>query len=515
LRLSGVVGTDYFAQKNALFFPPELHFEDDDGLPGSSLLSNSDNLNLNLDGNLVHAWTPSGGRFVATTSAGIQFARRELDIARIESRNLVAGQPNVDAGTSVRVREIRNLVKGLGLFAQEEVRLLDERFLLTAGVRADQSSLNADAAKLHYFPKAAISYQFGNVGFFSNLKLRAAWGQSGNEPLYGQRFTPLDATQSIGGLPGVVVAGVRGSADLKPERQREIEGGVDASVLNGRASLEASVYQKRITDLLLTRNLPTSSGFGAEIFNGGVLETNGIELALGLIPIQRARADWVLRTTFSTNDGTIEELPVPPFETGGFGNTLGAFEIREGQSATAIVGVDTTADGTSIVHKIGDANPDFRMSFSSDMRWGPFSLRGLVEWQQGSEVVNLTKLLSDFGQITPDYANPIPGSDETVGERRVAGAQVVAANYLESASYVKVRELALSWDIPINSIRRFWAGAQAARLSISARNPFTFTDYTGLDPEVSNFGNQPIARNIDVAPYPPSRQYWFSLDFSF
>jgi hypothetical protein len=75
-----------------------------------------------------------------------------------------------------------------------------------------------------------------------------------------------------------------------------------------------------------------------------------------------------------------------------------------------------------------------------------------------------------------------------------------------------VREITVSWDLPRGLVNSLFGSARYARLSVSGRNLLTFTGYTGHDPEVSNFGNQNIARNIDVAPFPPSRSFWFSID---
>ncbi len=513
LNVVGTAGADFFAQKNALFFQPELQFEPQDGFPGTSLLSNSDNLNVNGDVHLAHSLT--AGNFTAATTIGLQRSRRDLDIARITSRNLVGGQSNVDAGTNVQVGERREVINNVGFYAQEQLQMLDTRLTVTLGLRGDQSALNADAKKLYVFPKAAASYRFEGLGPFSELKFRAAWGQSGNEPLYGQKFTPLTASLNINGLPGLVNGGVTGSADLGPELQSEVEAGADGVLFDGRLSFEATVYEKRIRDLLLTRTLAPSSGLVNEIFNGGKLRTRGIELGAGIAPIQTADVSWLLRLTYSSNRSEITELPVPAFETGGFGTQLGAFFIEEGKSATQIVGNDTLANGEAVVRKLGDANPDFRMAFRNDLRWGSFGLNALVEWQQGSNIINLTRLLYDFGKITPDYADPIAGSTETVGERRLAGFGVKTSNYLESASYVKLREVGISYDLPRSWIAGIWGNARSARISLSGRNLLMNTDYTGLDPEVSNFGNQAIARNIDVTPYPPSRTFLFSIDLGF
>ncbi len=504
-------GLDFFNQKNALFFPPELQFEPVDGLPGTSLLTHSNNLNLNLFGTLVHTYTGDG--FRATTSAGVQHTRRDLDIDRTTSRNLLGGQSNINSATNIAVDENRQLLKNLGYFAQEEV-LIGERLLLTAGVRADQSSANADASKLFWYPKAAASYRFpGLLGSGSDFKLRAAYGQSGNEPVYGQIFTDLASALNVGGIPGLVVStgATTGAPDLRPERMKEVEGGFDGSLGNGRVNFELTGYQKNISDLLLQRNLPPSSGFNQEILNGGSMRTRGVEAAFGVQPIDRRNFSVLFRTTFTLSRSTLTSLDVPPFNQGGFGTSIGTFRFEPDSSPTRIVGNDTLPDGTRLVRRVGDVNPDFRMGFSGDVNVSRLSLHFLFDWQKGSSILNLTKLLYDLGSVSPDFADPIAGSAQTVGQRRLAGFGVVTGNYVETASFLKLREVTLSYDLTGRGTRGLF-GARSARISLSARNLFTVSDYTGLDPEVSNFGNQAIFRNIDVAPFPPSRSFWLSID---
>jgi len=508
LRILATGGLDYFDQSNAIFSPPELQYEPGDNLVGASLLSNSGNVNLNLDANAVHAY--SGRGFTATTSVGAQFARRNLNIARIASQNLTGGQQNVDAGTSVLVRQQRALSNTLGLFGQTEVLLLDNRLLLTAGIRADQTSANADAGKLFFYPKAAASYRFGNAsGFVNELKFRAAYGQSGNEPLYGQRFTPLLSTRNVGGVPGILLGDPTGiptvgNANLHYERQREVEVGVDGQLADSRLSFEATVYQKNITDLLLTRQLPPSSGFTQEIFNGGKLRTRGAEFAAGVVPIQSSKSSWYLRGTFALYRSKIVELPVPPFQTGGFSSaSIGAFQIEEGKSATQIVG--TTDKGTEAI--VGDATPDFRVSFTNDLTWKAWSLHALLDWSKGGNVINLTELLYDAGTVSEDYV--------AAGAARFGSwIRGNTSEYIESATYVKLREVAVSYELPKRIVNGFF-GATSGRLSFSGRNLLTSYPYRGLDPEVNNFGNQPIARGVDVGPYPPSRSFFFTVDIRF
>ncbi len=85
--------------------------------------------------------------------------------------------------------------------------------------------------------------------------------------------------------------------------------------------------------------------------------------------------------------------------------------------------------------------------------------------------------------------------------------------YVQDGSYLKLRELTVGYELPASIPSHF--GMRSARISFSGRNLLRFTPYKGLDPEVSNFGNQAIGRNIDVAPFPPSRSFFFSIDVGF
>jgi len=526
LQLLANLGVDWFGQKNELFFPPDLQFEPSDGLPGTSLLTNADNLNLNVGVNAVYAYTPESRAWTATTSAGFQYEDRDLNVSRIESRNLNAGNPNVSSGTNIEIDEVRTKVRDVGFYLQEEWLGVNERLLLSVGARVDRSSTIGNESDFFFYPKAAASYRFPNLtGWLDDLKLRAAWGQSGNLPLYGQKFTPLATIFNVEQNPGLVLGDTLGDADIKPERQNEVELGIDAALANGRASLELTVYQKNISELLLARELAPSSGFTAQFLNGGELRVRGIEAALAATPIQRDRLTWLTRTTFFLDRSVVTDLPVPSFRAGGFGTALGAFQIEEGESATQIVAVISEGD-SSFVAKVGDSTPDFKVGFVNDVTLGNFNLYFLFDWQAGGTVVNLTKLLYDFGQNTEDFEDdpqfvenigPVEVNDTlTLGERRLTGFGVETRPYIESATYGKLRELSLSYRVPENITRSLFQGwVETLRVTLSGRNLLTFTGYSGMDPEVSNFGNQAIGRNIDVAPFPRSRSYWLAFDFTF
>jgi TonB-linked SusC/RagA family outer membrane protein len=512
LQLIGTGGVDYFQQDNDFVSPPELQFEPNDGQPGTVVLSKSSNRNLNLSLNATHTLVPGdpdhGTQW--TTSAGVQFEERRLFATQVIGRNLLTGQTSPQQAASQTVLSRLEPVRDLGIFGQEEVLLADRRLLLTAGLRADRSSANGSPDKFFFYPKFAASYRivrpFGGV---DEIKFRAAYGQTGNRAAFGALFSP-DTTGTIGGSSGTFIGTRAGDPNLKPERQEEFEGGFDAPLANGRAQLTFTVYQKNIRDLLLERTLAPSSGQANQIFSStSTLRNQGIEASFTVQPVQSKNLNWVLRTTFFANRSKITSLTIPAYQTGGFRLSLGTFQIEQDSSPTQIFGLVPDAGGVPRAGKVGDANPDFQMSFSNDIDFHRFTLGFLFDWKQGGDIINLTELLYDATQNSIDYV--------TAGSDRISTfATGDTRPYVQSGTYVKLRELNLSYNLPDRVISGlFGRSIRTARLSLTGRNLLRFTPYRGLDPEVSNFGRQAIVRNIDVAPFPPSRSFFFSIDLGF
>lgn len=505
LTFTAIGGADYFNQRNDFLSPPELQFEPLDGQAGTVILGKASNLNTNLALNAAHIYTPVSTRWSATTSLGVQYEYRELNTTSIVGRSLLTGQSSPDQATSRDVAQDVRPVKDLGIYGQEEVLLLDRRLLLTAGIRADRSSNNGDPDKFFYYPKAAASYRFiSPFRGMDEVKVRGAYGETGNQPNFGAKFSP-DTSGIIDGNFGTQVGQRAGDPNIKPERQKEVELGFDAQLFSGRAQLSFSWYQRNITDLLLDRTLAPSTGQATRIGNsGGTLRNRGLEIGLQVVPVRSSSIYWVFGTSFARNRSQITKLPVASFATGGFGTSLGEFQIEEGKSATQIIGLVN-----GVRRPIGDAYPDFQMSFTNDVEWKRFRFGMHWDWKKGGDVVNLTRLLFDAGANSADAAD---GGASRVGEWAAGNTKV----YLEDGSYLKMREVSVSYDLPSSLVATMFGGsARSARITLSGRNLIRIADYKGYDPEVSNFGNQAIVRNIDVAPYPPSRSYYLSVDVGF
>lgn len=508
VNIGAVLGVDRFQQKNEILFPSSLCFTAPDGAKGIVLDGSTEVLNLNFGVSGVYNLRPASGEFQAATTVGVQYEGSDVNTLYIEGRRLSPGARNVHNAEEIDVVESRARTRDQGMHLQQEVRMLEDRLTLLGAILAERSSANGDTGKIYFYPKAAATYSIPvPVQEVDLLRARVAYGETGNKPRSNFKFTPVDADDKTDGLPGFIAGRIAGDANIAPERQREIEVGVDYVGLDNRIVVEATVYQRTISDLILERTVAPSTGYLTEYLNGGAMRNRGVELMLQATPVQMGELSWLSRTIFSLNRSRITDLDVPAYNVGGFGTSLGVFRLEEGASATQIVGDSTDADGTTTVVKLGDAEPTFRMSFVNNVTYGDFELTTLLDWQQGSQIINLTRLLYDASSNSADF--------ETAGMDRIATwAAGNAAVYVEDATFLKVREIALSYNLPDDLVGM--AGPMDnARVSISGRNLLTFTTYSGLDPEVSNFGAQTIARNIDVAPFPPSRSFWFSIEAGF
>ncbi|MBI4501934.1 MAG: SusC/RagA family TonB-linked outer membrane protein [Gemmatimonadetes bacterium] len=534
LRFISVGGGDVFTQKNAVHAPPELQFEQGSGVPGTNVLSFSQSQQFNVNSNLVYTLKTSA--FSATTQAGIQFESSDLDIGRVQARNVISGLFNIDKGTVTMTDHSRQRVRDVGYFAQEEFLTLGEKLLLTIGGRADQSSNNSDASKLYFYPKSSISYRIPNIGPVNELKLRAAYGNSGNRPFYGQKFTELNSA-NIGGVPTDRVSGTTADPDLHPEREREIEGGFDATLLGSRANVEFTVYDKKVSEVLLQRALAPSMGFSTLIFNGAAMRTRGLEAQLNLVPVQTAEFQWNPRFGFHMHRCNVLDLAgLPPFRPTSRHNsaTSGHTWLAPDSSCTQIYARDTLGAlgmndtvapdgttqplGTRVTRKIGDQQPRYNFTVANDVSWKRFKLYFLWEHQKGGLFVNFTLTSYDSFHSSPDFLTPRFAGD-TVGAGRArinAFNRGTARAHLLDATFWKMRDLTLSYDLPPSLTRKLWSGARYVRASISGRNLITISDYQGYDPE-----GELVARSLaqgsqwELWVYPPSRQVFFSVDVGF
>ncbi len=515
-RLVVAGGLDTFDQNNQVWTPNELFFERVSSLPGTAVQTNGRSVSADWNVNGIHRWSPGGAAGTTfSTSFGLQYEDLRLHTQQIVTTNLLPGQRNVNQGTNYSPSEALNHERTVALYGQEETDLFDQHLKLQGGLRAERSSVNGDIQKFFIYPKISGSYRFMDLlGAGSEVKLRAAYGETGNQPLFSQKFTLL-GTPQLGGQQGLTVSTTSGYPNIQPERVKEVEVGLDGSALGDRLTWELTGFRRHTTNLLLQRVPAPSSGFSSQLFNGGKLQNQGVEVGLGYSPVVREHFTWISRATFTRYTSLVQDLAgLPPFfpPQSGFGN-LGRTYIQVGHPITQLIGFDwgdaAHTTRASQLSQLGNTAPDFRVGFTNDVRYHALNLDAVLDWQQGGSVINLTRFLEDDGQTSPDW-----GSD--AWQARYAGyLHGVIAPYIESASFVKLREVALDLSLPADLVSSLHIGARSVRVGLAGRNLWMSTKYSGLDPEVANFGSASVRNNLDISPYPPSRSFFLNVTVGF
>jgi TonB-dependent starch-binding outer membrane protein SusC len=512
--LSG--GVDAYSDHAKIISPATSYFEQNNANPGTIVVNNANVFTGNLSANVTHRLIRDA--FTATTSAGIGQVRQNSDILTSTGRGVFPGVTNVASATQTFTAEAQGITKSQSIYGQEEFLTMGERLLLTAAINGERTSNNGDPTKYYAYPKFSGSYRMPvPVSKVDELKLRLAYGKAGNQPTSG-KFTFL--TNLIDeGVTGFRASTALGLPGIKPETATELEGGFDLTLFGGRTRLSATQFRKQIDDLILTAALAPSTGFASQTINGGQIVNHGTELELEMTPIRTDRFSWISGTTYSSAKGKVTQLPVPGFipASGSFGSRFGNAFVQQGQLITVVQAVNgcsaLNAAGTScpsanrLLLFVGNAAPDYEMGFSNDVSFGPFRFSSLVDWRKGGLGVNLT---NDYFVSSGTLADTAKAN--ALNSAFAKGTDV----YLENTGFVKLRELTLGYELPAALSSRLFNGhAEGARIELSGRNLATWTKYTGLDPEVSNFGNQSLGRFQDVTPYPPSRVFYFTVNATF
>jgi TonB-dependent starch-binding outer membrane protein SusC len=384
-------GIDYYNLATTALFPNDVQFQRNGaGLNGVSVQGSTNNFISNIAAFLVHTYYTSSG-ITFRTQAGVTREKFDQNTILGTASNMIGLQTNLDQSGTRNVNQTRGIQEDKGFFAQEEFNL-DDKFLLTVGLRGDKSSNNSDVNKLYYYPKASTAINLHEFGFLDNsplsqFKVRAAYGQSGNFPNRNSKFTSFNSF-IVDGRPGILIGTTKGNDEVGPERQSEIELGFDLGLLKNKVLFDFTYYIKSVEDLLLDASLQPSSGFNTGVVNAAELENKGFEIGLNANIIQSSTLNWFTRISWWKNKGEVTKLDVPAYTDGGFADFLGNYLIKEGFSPTTIIGVgpDPTVtlngDGPATLQIFGNAEPDFQTSFYNQLSFGDFDFTFLIHWKK-------------------------------------------------------------------------------------------------------------------------------------
>lgn len=469
-------------------------------------------INNDLTGNISY---PVGDNLLFNTAVGMNHTYTNAGTVSASATDLSLLTELV-RGAVQAASESKVETTTLGFFGQQQLTWKD-RLYLTGALRWDASSTFGPSERWQLYPKVSASYVLSEEPFFQNafgflqsFRLRGALGYAGNQPPTDaaySRFPRYTQTTNIDRL-GLVHLSDAGNLNLKPERQREIEAGFDASLLNDRLGVTFTYYNQHVTDLLLPRPFATSTGYSQILDNVGVLSNKGVELQINTTNLT-GWLGWNTTFNFGHNSNEVQKLASGPFSAGynnrvAEGEPLGEFYLRDfARDANGNIMKD--ANGTPLVSDTlgyyGSPMPSVTASLLNEFKFGSrLSVSMLLDGSFGQKVWNQTRRIMDRFSAGPAYDQELRG--EITHDQLLAGYSA-SASYLENGSFVKIRDLTLRYQIPEQFLRGI--GIRSAQLELGGHNLYTFTDYTGYDPEINMFGTSTVARGVDFAVYPIPR----------
>ncbi|HEU4748218.1 MAG TPA: SusC/RagA family TonB-linked outer membrane protein [Gemmatimonadaceae bacterium] len=416
----------------------------------------------------------------------------------------------------------------LGFFLQEQVGIND-RLFLTAAVRADDNSAFGQNFDRVVYPKYSASWVVSEEPFWrfpvvNTLKLRAAYGESGKQPItYSALQTYTSATGP--GDVATVTPQFIGNADLGPERSKELETGFDLGALDDRVGLEFSWYRKQTTDAILNRQIAPSLGLpNTQPFNAGSVKNWGTEVLIRATPVLRDAFSWDVTFGLATNDSRVEDLGTPEailelrrasgtpdFVVGGgfirhqVGFPIGAYFEQKVVSAALLPngspdlanvlcddgnGGTMICAGPDLLYNTGDDAPEVFLGKSSPGTEGSFSstltllkrfrIYGLLDFKRDFVKLegNFRARCAIFGRCFENFF-PLQTDPKIIAGLRSNGQLV--DYYINNASFAKLREVSFSYTLPPINTR--FARFNRAVVTLAGRNLATWTDYPGLEPE--------------------------------
>ncbi|MDB4876742.1 MAG: hypothetical protein JWM41_3188 [Gemmatimonadetes bacterium] len=427
----------------------------------------------------------------------------------------------------------------LGFFAQEEVGWHDQLFL-TGAARVDNNSAFGSQVKWVTYPKASLSWVASEApmvqrhmpSFLNSLRLRGAYGGSGQQPGYNTALRTLSPVAGPGGQ-AVLTPSTFGNPDLKPERVLGTELGFESAMFSDRFGIDFTYYHDVSHDAILSRNVAPSSGFGAstQFFNAGQIMKQGVEVGLKAQLLNRRSYGWDMNFNVGTTSAKIQRL-------NGKDTTidLGSTSHRIGyapQSWFSYHVLSATVDPTT--HKATSITCDNGAGGSMPC----FNAAGIIQapkvylgrtipaaegsWTNTIRVFNNIRI---YGMI--DYATGFKRLDNNLRIRcqvfltclevvqpantdPIQLAQYQNSTFrdfvIRDAHYAKLREISLSYDVPDRFASRI--NAHGLVLTASGRNLHTWTPYTGLDPESQFVSGS--SSFTDQAEYPQMASFVFTV----
>lgn len=429
----------------------------------------------------------------------------------------------------------------------------NDKYLLTANVRADGSSKLHPDHRWGVFPSFSAAWRVSQESFLrdvqwiNDFKIRGGWGQTGNQSgigdyAYLQRYNINRLEWFKEGqehaIPTISQANLR-TTDLKWETTTQTNIGIDLTVLRNRLTLTADLYYKKTKDMLMNVSLPSGAAAASSIArNEGEMENKGFEFAITSHNFTGKTFTWDTQFNMSFNRNKLTRLALQKIyytaKTSDYvnaqvvrnepGRALGGFYgyISDGVNPETgeLMYRDLNDDGkitSSDRTYIGDPNPDFTFGMTNTFFYKGFSLNIFLQGSYGNDIFNASKMemmgmYDGKNQITDVLRRwKIPGQITDVPK---AGFDMKNSTYfVEDGSYLRIKDITLSYDFSGKWMKRI--GLTKLQPYFTATNLVTWTKYSGMDPEVNQWGNSGAVQGIDWGTYPQTKTFTLGVNVVF
>ncbi len=427
----------------------------------------------------------------------------------------------------------------------------DDFLFLSASLRREGSTVFGENNKWGSFPAVSAGVDIKrivDIQFINLLKLRASYGITGALP--PQAYLSMDRLSNSGtyyagnGVYAQAYAGfVNANPDLKWEKKAEIDIGLDFALFNNRLTGTFDYFNRKTTDLIFNVTVPSPPAlFNNTWKNIGELNNQGVELSLNydIIKSSSSSFSWTTGGQFSTYDIVLTKL-----DESLKGSYVGATNLgTPGQEATQLtravegepigllygykyMGVDANGkylfadkDGKPVLANanpergyIGNGLPKFEWGWNNTFRFKNFDFNFFLRGSVGHELINTFRAFYENPNVATSY-NVV---NTKYFDPKITDAQIYSSLHVEKASFVKLDNATLGYNVPISKSSKFGSVVRNMRLFVNGQNLFVITDYTGVDPEVRyQDGGNVLAPGIDRREtWVYTRTFTFGLNVGF
>lgn len=493
-----------------------------------------------------------GDRHNVNGVLGTSFQQSNRDFSSINAQGFPSDQfLKLSVASQVTSASTSGTSWGLASYFFRGNYTFDDRYLFTATGRVDGSSRFGENFRYGFFPSGSFAWRMTNESFmqnqtiFSELKPRISYGITGNQDGIGNFASRgLFGVSDYRATPTLVPTQLS-NANLTWESTKQLDVGIDIGLFDDRINMSADYFVKNTEDLLLNRLIPGISGFSSVTDNIGRVENRGFEFDVRGVILAESDFSWTSSFNISFIRNEVKELEVnnqvlSDSHILAEGQPIGTFYLIDHEGVDPETGnmlwIDENEDGvidSGDRRIVGNAQPDFYGGFGNNFTYRGFDLNVLFQFTYGNDVFNHSRASYEnlgWSRIGIPGIFPLPdGNNHSLADDRwmepgdvtdIPRASLTNKNWreystrwLEDGSYLRLKTLTLGYNFSPDFTQRL--GMRNMRIYTQGQNLLTFTNYTGLDPEVNQNARNPLLAGSDFGTLPQSRTISFGINLEF